>query len=667
MEAREETERRTTEARLTDAMARAHDGILLFDAAEEMLFANAQAQDLLACLDARLEPGLRCVDLVAIAAAQGLDLRAREARLPDGSWVRISSSPTQEGGSLMILSDITTLKRREAALRETNERLEAALGNMTQGLCLFGADHRLLIANRRFAEILDVAHEALTPGLPLTQLIRLTQAQDAPVELIHGDIDQDIAALAAGQGPILRHTQTRNGRTIAVTRKLVRGGGWLATEARLAYLDRHDSLTGLPNRGAFLARLEQAIALRGRDMGSALFRLNLQRFKSVNDTLGHDAGDRLLRDVANRIVACVRETDVVARLGNDEFAILQTGVERPEDAEILARRLLSILAEPFTLNGHELEIAACIGIAMIGADGSHPDTLVRHAGFALQRAKDEGGGTWRFFESDMDARLQERRSLEADLRRAVAADELAPHYQPLVEIRGRRVVGFEALLRWRHPTRGMVPPSVFIPLAEEMGLIGHIGERVIRRATMDAAQWRDSIKVAVNVSSAQFRNPHLVETVARALTESGLPANRLELEITESALLQDNEATLETLNRLKALGVRISLDDFGTGYSSMSYLRSFPFDKIKIDQSFVRDLPHKSGSRAIVRAVIGLGRSLGMRTTAEGVETHEQLKRLSTAGCVEAQGFLFSRPVPAHMVEATIVRIEDCPTATTIE
>jgi len=667
MMAREIAQRRSAQMRLVDAMEGSNEGILLFDAAGGLLLANRQARSFLAGMEAQLQPGMRFADLVAAASARGLDLRAEETRLASGRWMRIARSPTREGGTVAILSDITALKRREAELQETNFRLDAALGNMAQGLCLFGADRRLLTANRRFAEILGVDPDALPPGLPLEDLERLAQSCGAPSELIHGDLDQDILAFAAGEGPILRQHQTRDGRTIAVARKPMRGGGWLATyedvtdhrraEARIAYLARHDSLTGLPNRGEFLARLEQAIALLGRDMGSAVFCLDINQFKAINDTFGHHAGDRLLREAADRIAACVRETDAVARLDSDEFAILQMGVERPEDAEAFARRLGAVLSEPFDIDGSAVEISACIGVALAGADGAHPDVLLKHADLALQRAKADGRGAWRFFEIGMDARLQERRALEAELRRAVIAGVLELHYQPLVEIRHGRTVGFEALLRWPHPERGMIAPSIFIPLAEEMGLITQIGEGAIRRATQEAAEWPDGLKVAVNVSPAQFRSPRLVSAVAEALEASGLPATRLELEITESVLLHDNEATLDTLHQLKGLGVRISLDDFGTGYSSLSYLRSFPFDKIKIDQSFVRDLPTKSGSRAIVRAVSSLGQSLGMSTTAEGVESVEQLERLAAEGCVEAQGYLFSPPVPAAEISAVIERI----------
>jgi diguanylate cyclase (GGDEF)-like protein len=401
----------------------------------------------------------------------------------------------------------------------------------------------------------------------------------------------------------------------------------------------------------FGERVEQALAQAGRDGGFALHCLDLDHFKAVNDTLGHPAGDALLHAVSERLQACVREVDTVARLGGDEFAIVQAAIEKPEDAALLARRILEVVSEPYDLNGHRVAIGLSIGIAMAPGDGATCDKLLKGADAALYRAKGDGRGTWRFFEPEMDMRLQARRALELDLHAALANDELEVFYQPLFDLGKDRIGGFEALLRWRHPTRGMVSPAEFIPLAEEIGLIVPIGEWVLLNACIEASTWPDDVKVAVNVSPAQFKNGRLVRCVADALAASGLPARRLELEITETVLLNDSAATLATLHALRDLGASISMDDFGTGYSSLSYLRSFPFDKIKIDQSFIRNLAAADdGSRAIVRAVIALGQSLGMRTTAEGVETEEQLEWLRSAGCLEVQGYLFSPPKPAGHV-----------------
>jgi len=421
-------------------------------------------------------------------------------------------------------------------------------------------------------------------------------------------------------------------------------------EQRLEHMAHHDALTNLPNRLRLRQAMENELARVQRGESVAVLCLDLDHFKSVNDTLGHPVGDRLLEAVAERLRQNVRDVDIVARVGGDEFAIVQVAAEQPRGAIILADRLIETLAKPFDLDGHQVVIGTSIGIALAPLDGLDTDQLIKNADMALYRAKADGRGVFRFFEPEMDAKMQARRTLEIDLRKALAEGEFELFYQPLVNLASNEVSGFEALLRWNHPTRGLVPPSEFIPIAEEMGLIVPSGERILRQACAEAAGWPDDIKVAVNLSPVQFKSKTLALAVTSALASSGLPPHRLELEITESVLLQDNEATLTTLHQLRQLGVRISMDDFGTGYSSLSYLRSFPFDKIKIDQSFVRDLSGKEDSLAIIRAVAGLGRNLGMATTAEGVETREQLGYLRQEGCTEVQGYLFSRPLPARNI-----------------
>ncbi len=370
----------------------------------------------------------------------------------------------------------------------------------------------------------------------------------------------------------------------------------------------------------------------------------------MNDTLGHPVGDQLLRSVAERLQSCVREVDTVSRLGGDEFAILQCGLERPEEAAGLARRIVEILSAPYDVEGQRLTISVSIGISVAPGDGTTYDKLLKNADVALYLAKADGRATWRFFEPEMDVRLQVRRALELDLRDALANEEFQIFYQPLFDIAENRIGGFEALLRWHHPTRGLVSPGDFISLAEEIGLIVPLGEWVLRNACTEASTWPKHVKLAVNVSAVQFKNKRFMQTVTNALAMAGLSPRRLELEITESVLLTNNVATLATLHELRNFGVSISMDDFGTGYSSLSYLRSFPFDKIKIDQSFVRAMSAKDGSRAIIRAMAALGSSLGIRTTAEGVETEDQLAWLRSAGCDEAQGYLFSPAVPAREV-----------------
>jgi len=415
--------------------------------------------------------------------------------------------------------------------------------------------------------------------------------------------------------------------------------------ARMFFMAHHDALTGLSNRLLFHERLEEASEQqRRRGDGVALLCLDLDHFKQVNDTLGHPAGDALLKAVAERLLACVRDGDVVARLGGDEFAILQRGANQPEHATVLAERMIEALSGPYDLGGDRIVVGASVGIAIANPDLSSADLLMRSADIALYQAKGNGRGTFCFFESVMNEQIQARRAIEVDLREALGRGEFEVFYQPLFNLHTQLVSAFEALLRWRHPDRGLISPAEFIPLAEELGLIAPIGEWVTAQACRDAVTWPEHVKVAVNLSPVQFRNVGLVESVRRALEGSGLPAHRLELEITESALLQDSEAVLATLHELRALGLRTALDDFGTGYSSLSYLRSFPFDKLKIDQSFVREMAYRPDCLAIVTSVLGLARELGMATTAEGVETEEQLAQLRRVGCTEVQGFLFDRP-----------------------
>jgi diguanylate cyclase (GGDEF)-like protein len=423
-------------------------------------------------------------------------------------------------------------------------------------------------------------------------------------------------------------------------------------EQQVVFMARHDALTLLPNRTVFRERIETAVEHTNRATAAAVLYLDLDHFKIVNDTLGHPVGDLLLGMVAERLSGCVRQPDTVARFGGDEFAVVQIGPERVEDVATLAQRIIDVLSAPYAVDGHQVMIGVSIGIAMARADGSDPDTLLRNADIALYRAKEEGRGVYRFFAPEMDARLQERRKLEVELRTALINHEFELYYQPQVDLASNQICGFEALMRWNHPTRGLVTPNVFIWLTEEMGLIVPLGQWALREACREAMNWPHDVKVAVNLSPAQFNSHNLVRHVTEALIESGLPARRLDLEITESVLLVHNVENVGILHELRALGVHISMDDFGTGYSSLSYLRSFPFDKIKIDQSFVRDLPHDKDAAAIVGAITALGRSLGMVTVAEGVERPDQLERLRDEGCSEVQGYLYGKPAPTSSIPA---------------
>jgi diguanylate cyclase (GGDEF)-like protein len=425
-------------------------------------------------------------------------------------------------------------------------------------------------------------------------------------------------------------------------------------EALVSHMARHDALTRLPNRVLFRENLKDELERVRRDRPLAVLCLDLDNFKTVNDTLGHPIGDALLNEVAQRLRGCVAVDDTVARLGGDEFAIVQVGVTQPVAATMLAQQIIVTVAAPYEIDGHRVVIGTSVGIALAPNDGNDPDELLKNADMALYRAKAEGRASYRFFEAAMDADMQARRMLELDLRNALARDEFELHYQPLVDVQNKCLAGFEALVRWKHPDRGLVSPGEFIPLAEDIGLIGPIGAWVLDQACRDAASWPDNLTVAVNLSPVQFKGRTLVLNVVSALGKSGLSASRLELEITEAVMLQDTESTLETLSQLKALGVRISMDDFGTGYSSLSYLRKFPFDKIKMDQSFTRDLSNTPESMAIVRAVAGLGRTLGIATTAEGVETVEQLRAIQAEGFTQVQGYLLGRPAPTSTIPTVL-------------
>ncbi len=422
-------------------------------------------------------------------------------------------------------------------------------------------------------------------------------------------------------------------------------------QARITYLAQHDPLTSLPNRSVLFDKLGLALAAAQRGHSSALLLLDLDRFKEVNDTLGHPIGDRLLQEVAHRILGSVRDNDLVSRLGGDEFAVLMASEARaPEAASSLATRLVDVLGRPFELDGHQLLISTSIGIVLIDAQADAADKLMRNADLALYRAKEEGRACYRFFETEMDTRMQHRRQLEIELRAGLQQQQFELHYQPLVDLLQRRVTGFEALLRWRHPQRGLLDPAQFLALAEDIGLMVPLGNWVLRQACRDAVGWPEEMKVAVNLSVSQLAQPDLAGMVEQALAAAGLPATRLELEITENALIANIQAASAHLLRLKMAGVSVVMDDFGTGYSSLGYLRAFPFDKVKIDKSFIRDLGEQSQGSAIIGAVSHLCAKLGITATIEGVETRAQLDQLKQEHCAEGQGYVFGRPMPLSAV-----------------
>ena len=559
-----------------------------------------------------------------------------------------------------LLEQNRVLSAREHALQLQNVRFDAALTNMSQGLAMFDAEGRLVVCNSRFSELYHLPPDLSASGADVEAIashVASTRGfDDASVFRPHGNLGGGKSATA--------FLNLADGRTMAIQHQLMAGGGWVSThediterrkaEAQIAHMARHDALTNLPNRVRFRTEIDDALRRTERGEDVAVLCLDLDYFKSVNDTLGHPIGDALLCVVAERLRGCLREDDVVARLGGDEFALIQVGAVQPNSSTLLAQRVIDVLSAPYDVQGHQIVIGASVGIAIAPADGRDPDQIIKNADMALYRAKADGRGRYCFFEADMDAKMQARRTLEIDLRRALVAGEFELHYQPLVNVKSNEITGFEALVRWHHPERGLISPADFIPLAEEIGLIVPLGDWVLNQACLDATSWSSSIRVAVNLSPSQFRNPDLAHSVFRALAKSKLAAQRLELEITETVLLQDSEATLATLHHLRNMGVRISMDDFGTGYSSLSYLRSFPFDKIKIDQSFIRDLGTRDDSGVIVRAVTTIGNSLGISTTAEGVEDLSQLERLKAEGCTEVQGFFLGRPLPIKETTALL-------------
>lgn len=555
---------------------------------------------------------------------------------------------------------LAELDQRDAELREQNKHFNAALDNMSQGLCMFDGNEELVVCNDLYMQMYDLEPELAKQGTPFRKFIEHriqsgVYAGNDPEEYIEERLEA-----VRERTPSTKLQSLTNGRVIAIGHRPTSDGGWVATheditelqriQAQIVHMAHHDALTDLANRVLLRERIEEALPQARRGSGFAVLCLDLDRFKNVNDTFGHPVGDELLKAVSRRLLACVRETDTVARLGGDEFAIVQISDNQPQDATALADRISDVLKEPFELNDRHMVVDSSIGIALAPGDGDDPDQLLKNADMALYRAKGDGRGIFRFFETEMDERMKMRGALELDLRNAFAAGEFDLNYQPLVNLKSNEVSGFEALLRWKHPHRGMVPPAEFIPVTEEIGLIIPLGEWVVRQACAEAASWPEHIRIAVNISPMQFKSGNLVSVIMNALSLSGIRPCRLELEITETALLQDTAATLETLHQLRRLGVKIAMDDFGTGYSSLSYLRSFPFDKIKIDGSFVQDLSKGEDAVAIIRAVASLGNSLGMITTAEGVETEEQLRSVREEGYTEIQGFLFSKPKSAEEI-----------------
>ncbi|MBA2401212.1 MAG: EAL domain-containing protein [Bradyrhizobium sp.] len=656
-------EARKSHERLREAIDILPQGIVFLDAEGRYILWNKKYAEIYNRSSDLFKPGARLEDTIRVGVERGDYPEAigreeqwiaerlaklyqpgtqHEQTLADGRVVLIDERLTEDGGIIGLRVDITELKQREASFRLLFDSNPAPMI-----VCSLDGEHILGVNDAAIEHYgySRVEFERLT--------IRSLQAFDTELPWTGSNDEQTartwkhVRADGALIDLAIYSRQLVYGDQPAILLALMDITERKRAEARLTFMAQHDGLTGLPNRTLLRQQMDDLLLHTRRSAEKVtVLVLGLDNFKAVNDTLGHGIGDKLLRGVAKRLRSTLREEDVLARLNSDEFAIVQSGVTRPEDAVLLARRLVEAIGDPYLLDGHSVVIGASIGIAMSPGDGDESEKLLKNADMALSRAKNDFRGTFSFFEAEMDARAQTRRKIEIELRDAIQNDVLLPHYQPLIDLATGRITGFEALVRWPHPERGMISPGDFIPVAEETGLISAVGGLMLRRACMDAAHWPDDVRVAVNLSPLQFRVGNLLSTVMDTLKQTGLAATRLELEITETLVLEKSSQVLATLHALRSLGVRISMDDFGTGYSSLSYLRSFPFDKIKIDQSFVRDLGSDRDAQAIVRSIISLGKGLGVTITAEGVETEAELSCLRNEGCHEGQGFLFSRARP---------------------
>jgi diguanylate cyclase (GGDEF)-like protein/PAS domain S-box-containing protein len=696
-ERRLDAERKSTHVRLREqnilfdaALENMAHALCMFDKDWRVIVHNRRFLELYDFPAEIVKPGTPLVELIRHSMAQGVHaspVDSAEAflkefeqrvtscgdegvvrRFADGRLIAVRHQALENGGRVLTYEDITERERAGEELKEQHRRFDVALENMAHGLCMFDADWRVIVCNKRYIDMFGMSTAVVRPGVTMRQVLEHSIAL-GNYRHLNATVDELFRHLVdtlTTEKNLIINRSLSDGRLIKVTHEPMRQGGWVAiyediterhrAEQSIAHMARHDALTDLPNRVLLRERMAEGLArVEAQGEKLAVLCLDLDNFKGVNDTLGHPIGDRLLGAIAERIRDTVGEADTVARLGGDEFAILQANAT-PSAAGTLARRLVAVISEPVEIDGQEINSGVSIGIALAPNDGTAADHLMKCADLALYRAKAEGRGTFRFFEPDMDAHIQARRALEVDLRRALAHGEFTLAYQPQINLAGNELVAMEALLRWSHAERGAVPPSEFIPLAEEMGLIVPLGEWVLREACKDAARWPEPIKVAVNLSPVQFRNRGLVTMVMQALAAARLSPSRLELEITEAVLLQDDEAIVTMLHQLRALGVRIAMDDFGTGYSSLSYLRSFPFDKIKIDRSFIKDIDRNRDSAMIIKAIAGLGQSLGIETTAEGIETPEQLELVRRAGCTEMQGYLASPPRPAAEAAELIAR-----------
>ncbi len=681
-------ELRKTNDRFDAALANMPTGLSMFDAQGKLLVWNNKFLELYGMSPEIVRSGASLAEIIEHRRALGhheLETEASErlsaelndsgsyirtVRLKNGRTVSITNTSIAGGGWVGIHEDITerihgedALFKQSTELARINLRFDMALSHMTQGLCMFDENKRLVVWNRRYAELHDVPEELLKVGTPFEALVTDQLSRGVMKGTSADAIEARVAEIVNLPKDSQRVEELADGRFLLLSRRPMPGGGWLSVmediterkraEAEIVHLARHDVLTGLANRAEFNERLaEAARRLKRRGSTITVMMLDLDKFKAVNDTLGHPAGDLLLVEVGRRLQTMIRETDLLARLGGDEFAIIQHGAsDQHEGAIALALRIIDAISAPFDLDGHKASVGISIGIAMGPEHGSEPEELLKSADLALYDAKANGRNDFRIYNADMLKVVHTQRSAEDELREAINHGEFEMHYQPIVEVTTRRVCGVEALVRWRHPEKGLVAPDQFIPLAESTGLINPLGEWILQQACTDAASLPDRIKLAINISAVQFKKGNLLEIILCALVGSGLAPERLELEITETSLLEDQEAHLATLRQLKNLGITMALDDFGTGYSSVTYLTNFPFDKIKVDRTFTREVLNRRDYAAVVSSVLALAQGLGTVTTVEGIETEAQFECMRLAGADLAQGYLFGRPVPFSQLD----------------
>jgi diguanylate cyclase (GGDEF)-like protein len=676
--------------RLDTAVENMTQGLTLFDQSRRLVICNQRYLEMYGLSPDVVKPGCHLRELIAHRNELGLfpvDANEYYARTlehaargeivilnsTEGRSFQITHRPVSDGGWLATHEDITERTRQEndvlaqaSELARINMQFDAALSNMTQGLCMFDGHKQLVVWNERYAQLyqlppdlvkIGTSHDAIIADRISRGILKGETSKSATRKKI-AFLDQLPKDAASS-----RVEEFADGRFILVSRQPMADGGWLAThediterrraEAEIVHLARHDALTGLPNRAEFNSKLKEASKRLKRTSGTlTVMMIDLDKFKVVNDTLGHPAGDKLLIEVGKRLQSTVRETDVLARLGGDEFAIIQEGAPNQHEAAIaLALRIVDAISKPFDLNGNPASLGVSIGIVLAPEHETDPEGLLKRADLALYDAKASGRNDFRFFRKELLEVADTLRAAENELRDAIEREQFELHYQPVVDAKTRTLCGVEALVRWRHPARGLVGPDKFVPLAESTGLIAPLGEWILRRACADAASWPAHVKLAINISAIQFKKDNLFEVILSTLVETGFAPGRLELEVTETSLLENQEAHLTTIRQLKNLGISMALDDFGTGYSSVNYLSNFPFDKIKIDKSFTQGVLTRRDCKAVVASTLALAQGLGTVTTAEGVETEEQLEYMRAAGVDLVQGYLFGRPVPISQLD----------------